>query len=110
MFFRRNNALLLAGTKFKSTYKSLEVTTATRLPTVIRHTPTNSTTSYKDDDQTSITTRHWINQPCSESAKFDIKSVDKRVEASCKKAYWCNIFDIRLFIAVAKITIAIHMP
>jgi len=33
MFFRRNKALLLAGTKLKSTYKSLELTTATRLPT-----------------------------------------------------------------------------
>jgi len=40
MFFRPNNALLLAGTKLKSTYKSLELTTATRLPTVIHHTPT----------------------------------------------------------------------
>jgi len=40
MFFRLNNALLLAGTKLKSTYKSLELTTATHLPTVIHHTPT----------------------------------------------------------------------
>ena len=40
MFFRPNNALLLAGTKLKSTYKSLELTTATRLPTVIQNTPT----------------------------------------------------------------------
>jgi len=38
MFFRPNNALLLAGTKRKSTYKSLELTTAIRLPTVIHHT------------------------------------------------------------------------
>jgi len=89
MFFRSNNALLLAGTILKSTYKSLELTTPTRLPTVIHHTPTNSITSYKDYDQTSITTQHWINQPCSESVKFDIKWVDKHVEnrvaASCKK-------------------------
>jgi len=34
-----NNALLLAGTKLKSTYKSLELTTATRLPTVIKYSP-----------------------------------------------------------------------
>jgi len=40
MFFRANNSLLLASTKLKSTYKSLELTTATRLPTVIHHTPT----------------------------------------------------------------------
>jgi len=39
MFFRPNNALLFAGTKLKSTYKSLELTTATRLPTVIHHIP-----------------------------------------------------------------------
>jgi len=39
MFFRPNKALLLAGTKLKSTNKSLELTTATRLPTVIHHTP-----------------------------------------------------------------------
>jgi len=38
--FRPNNALLLAGTRLKSTYKSLELTTATRLPTVIHNTPT----------------------------------------------------------------------
>jgi len=110
MFFRRNNALLLAGTKFKSTYKSLEVTTATRLPTVIRHTPTNSTTSYKDDDQTSITTRHWINQPCSESAKFDIKWVDKRVEnrvaASCKKSLLIKHPWYTIVYCLAKKTIA----
>jgi len=36
---RPNNAILLAGTKLKSTYKSLELTTATRLPTLIHHTP-----------------------------------------------------------------------
>jgi len=52
MFFRPNHALLLAGTKLKSTYKSLELTTPTRFPTVIHHTPTNSITSYKDYDQT----------------------------------------------------------
>jgi len=40
MFFRPNNALLLAGTKLNSTYKSLELTTATRLLTVIKHTLT----------------------------------------------------------------------
>ena len=73
MFFRPNNAILLASTKLKSFYKSLELTTATRLPTVIHHAPTNSITSYKDYDQTSTTTRHLINQPCSESVKFDIK-------------------------------------
>jgi len=33
--FRPNNSILLAGTKLKSTYKSLELTTAT----VIHHTP-----------------------------------------------------------------------
>ena len=33
MFFRPNNTLLLASTKPKSTYKSLELTTATHLPT-----------------------------------------------------------------------------
>jgi len=37
-------------------------------------------TSYKDYDQTSTTIQHSINQPCSESVKFDIKCVDKRVE------------------------------
>ena len=37
-FLRPNKALLLAGKKLKSTYKSLELTTATRLPTVIHHT------------------------------------------------------------------------
>jgi len=41
MFLRLNNVLLLAGTKLKCTYKSLQLTTATRLLTVIRHTPTN---------------------------------------------------------------------
>ena len=35
--FRPNNALLVAGTKLKSTYKSLELTTGTRLPTAIHH-------------------------------------------------------------------------
>jgi len=40
MLFRPNNALLLAGTKLSSTYKSLELTTATRWPTVIHHIPT----------------------------------------------------------------------
>ena len=40
MFFRPSNALLLAGAKLKSTYKSLELTTAARFPTVIHHTPT----------------------------------------------------------------------
>ena len=40
MVFRPNSALLLAGTKLKSTYKSVELTTATRLPTVIHHTLT----------------------------------------------------------------------
>ena len=40
MFFRPNNAILLASTKLKSFYKSLELTTATRLPTVIHHAPT----------------------------------------------------------------------
>ena len=73
MYFRPSNALLLAGTKLKSTYKSLELTTVTRLSTVVHHTPTNSITSYKDYDQTPITTQHSINQPCSESVKFDIK-------------------------------------
>jgi len=40
MFFRPSNALLLAGAKLKSTYKSLELTTAARFPAVIHHTPT----------------------------------------------------------------------
>jgi len=40
MHFKLNNARLLAGTKLKSTYKSLEPTTATRLHTVIYHTLT----------------------------------------------------------------------
>jgi len=40
MFFRPNNAILLAGTKLKNTYKSSELTTAIHLPTVIHHTPT----------------------------------------------------------------------
>ena len=40
MFFRPNKALLLAGTKRKSTYKSIELTTATRFSIVIPHTPT----------------------------------------------------------------------
>jgi len=39
MFLRLSNALFLAGTKLQSTYKSLELTTVTRLPTVIHHTP-----------------------------------------------------------------------
>jgi len=40
MFFRdRPNKLLLAGTKLKSTYKTLEITTVTRFPTVNQHTP-----------------------------------------------------------------------
>ena len=39
MFLRPNKALLLAGTRLKGTYESLELTTATRLPTVIHHTP-----------------------------------------------------------------------
>jgi len=39
MFFRPNKALLVAGTKLKSTYKSLELTTAILLPTVIHHIP-----------------------------------------------------------------------
>jgi len=39
MFFRPNNALSLAGTKLYSTYKSLELITATRLPPVIHHIP-----------------------------------------------------------------------
>jgi len=38
--FRPNNALLFAGTKPKITYKRLELTTTTHLPTVIRHIPT----------------------------------------------------------------------
>jgi len=37
-FFRPKNVLFLAGTKLKSTYTSLELTTVTRLPTVIHHT------------------------------------------------------------------------
>jgi len=37
--FRPDKALLLAGTKLKSTYKRLELTTATHLPTVIQHIP-----------------------------------------------------------------------
>ena len=45
--------------------------------------------TYKDYNQTWTTTEHSINQPYSESVKFDIKWVDKRVEnrvaASCKK-------------------------
>jgi len=40
MFLIPSNALLLAGTKLKSTCKSLELTTATCVPTVIHHTPT----------------------------------------------------------------------
>jgi len=40
MSFRPNNALLFASTKLNSTYKSLELTTATCLPTVIHHTTT----------------------------------------------------------------------
>jgi len=38
--FRPNNALLVAGTNLKSTYKSLKLTTTTRLPTAIHHIPT----------------------------------------------------------------------
>jgi len=75
-FFRPNKALLLAGKKLKSTSKSLELTTATRLPTVTHHTVLlSSMTSYKDYDQTSTTSQHSINQPCycSESVIFDIK-------------------------------------
>ena len=45
-----------------------------------------------DYDQTPTTAQHSIYQPCSESVKFDIKFVRKRVEnrvaASCKKACW----------------------
>jgi len=40
MFFRPNNAILLASTKLKSFYKSIELTTVTRLPTVIHHATT----------------------------------------------------------------------
>jgi len=40
MFFRPNNALLLAGTKLKITYKTSELTTVTRLPIAIHHIPT----------------------------------------------------------------------
>jgi len=40
MFFRPDNGILLASTKLKSFYKSLEVTTAIRLPTVIHYAPT----------------------------------------------------------------------
>jgi len=40
MFFKPSNALLLAGTKLKSTYKSLKLPTAIRLPTVIHLIPT----------------------------------------------------------------------
>jgi len=40
MFFRHTDSLLLACTKLRSTYTSSELTTATRLPTVIHHTPT----------------------------------------------------------------------
>ena len=62
----------------------------------------SSITSYKDCDQTSTTKQHSINQLCSESVKFDIKWVDKRVEnrvaASYKKAYCYNIPDTWLFI------------
>jgi len=39
MLFRPNKALLVEGTKRKCTYKSLELTTAIRLPTVIHHIP-----------------------------------------------------------------------
>ena len=39
MFFRPNKALLVAGTKLKSTYKSLELTAAIRLATDIHHIP-----------------------------------------------------------------------
>jgi len=56
MFFRPNKALLFAGKKLKSTYKSLELTTATGLPTVIHHTVLlSSMTSYKVYHQTSTT-------------------------------------------------------
>jgi len=73
MYFKPKNSLLLAGTKLKSTYKSLYLA--------------------KDYDQTSTTTQHSVNQPRSEQVKFDNEWVDKRVEnrvaASCKKkAYW----------------------
>jgi len=41
MFFRPSNALLLAGTKLKSSYKSLELVTATLCPLPsTHHTPT----------------------------------------------------------------------
>jgi len=97
--FRPNKALSVTGTKLKSTYKSLELTTAIRLTTVIHYTSSKSSlTSYKDYDQTSTTTQHSINQPCGESVNFDIKWVDKRVAASCKNAYWYNIPDARLFL------------
>jgi len=71
MFFRPNNTLLLADTKLESTYKSLELTTATRLSTILL----SSMRSYKDYDQTSVTTQHSINQSCSESVKFDIELI-----------------------------------
>jgi len=73
MFFRPNNALLVAGTKLKSTYKSLELTTVTRLPKRLPTLLLSSIRSYKDCDQTSTTTQHSINQPCGESVKFDVK-------------------------------------
>jgi len=54
MFFRHNNALLLAGTKLKSTYKNLELTTATRLPTVIHHTPSKFSINFQLQMQENI--------------------------------------------------------
>jgi len=41
MFFRRNKALFLADTKLKSTYKSLELTTANATPKISRRVPKN---------------------------------------------------------------------
>jgi len=72
MFFKPNKELLLAGKKLKSTYKSLvrahhSHTFAHQSSTILL----SCMTSYKDYDQTSTTTQYSINQPCSESVKFD---------------------------------------
>jgi len=71
MFFKPNKALLLAGKKLKTTYESL-------VRAHYSHTFAQSSiillsymTLYKDYDQTSTTNQYSINQPCSESAKFD---------------------------------------
>jgi len=70
----------------------------------------SSITSYKDYDQTATTVQRSINQPCSESVKFDIKWVGKRVEncvaTACKKRLLIQHPWYMIVYCLTKITIA----